>query len=137
METKQFKKEDIEKMVHEVMFFEKPEIFNSVVKAICNGDSVVVDGLCYKGNGQYVNRNLKKRYKYKMLVPIVDKYDNLYSTDLYEGNKENAIKGEYAIYRITRQLAIGIVCIVETDYKLKRFDFGYTQDNWGQYKIIV
>jgi len=136
MDTKKFTKKEVEKMVREVMFFEKKEHFNAVVKAIHNGSSVVVDGLSYIGNGKYVNRNLKKRYKYKMLVPIVDKYNNLYSTDLYEGGAERAIKGQYAIYRITRQLAIGIVAIIETDYNVDRLDWGYRDDKWGYYKII-
>ena len=136
MEKKKLTKKEIRGAVVTIMRFETEELLNEIVDGIYDGYSVIVDALSYRGNGSYVRRNSKDRYKYKMIVPILDKYNNLYSTDLHEGGVENAIKGDYGIYRATRQLVIGVIVKIETDYKIERFGFGYRDGNYGIYKLV-
>jgi len=130
-------KEELSSALRNVMDFETEDLFNKVLSCLISGDSALIDAISYIGNGRYVQRNLKKRYKYKLIVPIVDRNMNLYSTDLYEGSAERAIKGEYGIYRHTRQLCIDFISKIPTDYDKNRFDYGYRDEEYGISKINI
>lgn len=137
MESKQLTKEELGVSLKKIMHFETDEIFNKVLLGLASGRSVLVDAIAYIGNGRYVKRTLKKRYKYKLITPILDNQNNLYSTDLYEGGAENALKGPYGIYVCTRQMCIDFITTVDTDYSVDRFDFGYKDGKYGTYKLII
>jgi len=137
MQEKIITKEELSNSIKNVMSFETEDIFKKVINALLEGKSVLLDAVSYIGNGRYVDRGLKKRYKYKLIAPILDNNNNLYSTDLYEGGAERAIKGEYGIYRATRQLCVDFISEIEPDYNKERFDFGYKNEEYGIYKIII
>ncbi len=137
MNTKTLTKEEVRDALKKVMYFETDELLQEATKILCEGKSVLVDGLTYLGNGQHTRRTNKKRYKYKMIVPIVDSQGSLYSTDLFEGNVKNAITGKYGVYIVTRQLCIDVVGGIDTDYDIERFDFGYKDDKYGRFKVEV
>lgn len=130
-------RKEVEWSVSSIMKFDTDELFKEVVDSLCSGFSVVVDAVAYMGNGRYERRNKKARYRFKMITPIADKCGLLYSTDLFEGGAENAIKGHYGIYRATRQLVVGVVAKVETDYNIERFGFGYKDGSYGIYKVSL
>ena len=115
------------------------ELLEQITQAICDRKSVVIDAVSYLGNGKYVKHNTKGRYKYKMFVPFVDKNGNIYSTDLFKGNINNAKTAIYEIYSFTRQLVIEIVEVLDTDFATawNRFGYGYTPEKWGQNMIYV
>jgi len=136
MKTKKVSKEQLKGIVSNIMEFETDELLEKAVNSLFEGYSVIVDAVCYIGNGRYVDKKSKKRYKYKMIVPILDNYNNLYSTDLYQENSSNAIMAKYAIYRATRQKVVDVVAGIKTDYSLNRFDFGYKNGEYGIFKMI-
>lgn len=115
------------------------QLLEEVTQAICDGKSVVVDALTYKGNGNYAKESERGRYKYKMFVPFCDKNGSIYSTDLFKGSINGAKKASYEIYSHTRQLVIGVVEVFDTDYETawKKFGHGYTPEKWGQNRIYV
>ena len=131
MEEKRLTKEEVKKALENILHFENDLDLDWSVDKLLGGDSIVVDALAYIGNGKWVKRESKKRYKYKMIVPILDKNNNLYSTDLFSGDIKNAICGKYAIYRATRQKVINVGGRVDTDYSLDRFEFGYKDGSYG------
>lgn len=136
METKQLTKEEIKIAVSNIMNFEKDELIDEISGGLYDGYSVLIDAVSYIGNGRWVNPKLKKRYKYKLIAPIVDDYNNLYSTDLYELNAEYAINGHYGIYTATRQMCIGIISIIKANYSIEKFMPGYRDAKYGIYKLI-
>ena len=115
------------------------ELLEEVTQAICDGKSVVVDAVSYKGNGKYVRENERGRYKYKMFVPFCDKNGNIYSTDLFKGHISGAKKAKFEIYSYTRQLVIDVVEVFDTDFATAwtKFGWGYTPEKWGQNRIYV
>lgn len=135
MKTKKLSLEDIKKYLKNIIIFEDMEMLDEAAQAISKGYSVVLDALSYRGNGHWVKANERGRYKYKMIVPIFSNDGVFYSTDLYKGGAENAIRGKYAIYRATRQLVFGIVAKVEADYDIKRFEHGYADGSYGIFKL--
>lgn len=120
----------LENAVGKVMHFETEELFQSVVKKIQNGYSVLVYAKSYLGNGHWKFGE----YRYKLLVPIFDNDGRIYSTDLFK-TAENAIKGRYEIYIHTRQRAMKIIATLETDISGDRFGFGYTEESYGRLSL--
>lgn len=135
-EEKKLSRDQISEALQNILSFESGELFDSVLNSLHAGKSVLIDALAYMGNGKHENRKKKKRYRFKMIVPIVSNNGSLYSTDLYEGGSENAMKGRYAIYRATRQMAVELIAEIETDYRIERFEHGYREDSYGFYKVI-
>ena len=113
------------------------QLLDEVTDGLCAGYSVLVDALCYRGNGNYDKPNKKDRYRYKLIVPIVSNSNDFYSTDLFSGDAENAIKAKYGIYTYTRQWLIKVVAKVEADYSIDRFGNGYKEEKYGIYKLNV
>jgi len=97
---------------------------------------VVVNAVSYIGAGEYTRINEKGRYKYKMIVPIISKCGELYSTDLYKDNVKFAIDGEYRIYH-TQQKVVDVICEIPADFSENRMGHGYTQEKYGYYKMAV
>lgn len=130
--------EEVREAVKKVMTWETEKPLDRVVQAICDGKSVIVDAVCYRGNGRYESSRAKDRYKYKMFVPFVDKRGNIYSTDLFK-EFEYAKDATFEVYTFTRQKVLGVVAIFETDWNTawERFGFGYTERDWGQERIYV
>lgn len=135
MEEKKVTKEELREYLRGVLHFETEDLLAECVDHLHEGRSIVLDALSYLGNGRHEKRTLKYRYKYKMIVPILDKNNRLYSTDLFISPKENAEKGCYGVYCVTRQLAIGLVNVLETDYSNERFGHGYRDGKYGSFKI--
>lgn len=113
--------------VKKVMYFDTDALLDEVVALLSNGKSVVVMTELYLGNGKW---KLDK-YRYKMLVPVADKSGCLYSTDVFP-SVENAIAGEYGIYRATRQNAKKVVMSLEADISNERYGWGYTEEKYGR-----
>jgi protein involved in sex pheromone biosynthesis len=129
-------KEEIGKKLKDVLHFDDDFTFNKTVEGLSEGYSVVLDAVAYIGNGRCVDRNKKKRYQYKMIVPILTDHGQFYSTDLFEKSSKNAIDGSYALYQHTRQLAVGIVGVVDTVYSPERFEFCYRDGKYGFNKLV-
>lgn len=140
VKERKMSRHEVEQAIRKVMVWDfgngGEELLAEITRGICDGKSVVVDAVSYIGNGRYVKEGTKDRYQYKMFVPFVDKRGNIYSTDLFKGSKENAIKATYEIYTCTRQWVIKVVDVIDTDYSLNRFGHGYTPDDWGIERIV-
>lgn len=135
METIIKTKEEIKQSLKNILYWDNDLDLDFAIDTLSKGESIVIDAISYIGNGKWVNKLSKNRYKYKMIVPIMDKNNNLYSTDLFEGDIKNAICGKYGIYRATRQKCVNVVAKVDTNYSLNRFDFGYKDGIYGIYGI--
>jgi hypothetical protein len=124
MEKLQMTREEVYENVKKIMTWDfendGEKLLNEVVDGICASKSVVIDATAYIGNGKYVPLRRKDRYKYKMIVPAVDKNKSIFSTDLYSGDMKFAIEGQYGIYTYTRQLVIKVLALVEPDISLER-----------------
>lgn len=130
-------KEEIREKIKKILYFDEEWLLNKTVEDLSKGYSVVLDAVTYIGNGRWVDPGKKKRYQYKMIVPILTNDGNFYSTDLYEKSSKNAIDGAYALYIHTRQLAVSLVGVVNTDYRPERFEFGYKDGSYGFNKLIT
>lgn len=137
MKTVKKTKKDIEKAVRDMMEFEEgTNLFNLIVYALSQKKSVIVDAVVYIGNGRHEKKTKKNRYRYKMIVPIMDDMGNLYSTDLFNGEPKYAEKSSYEIYRHTRQLVVDVVYIVTPDYAAKRRGWGYKKNGFNKVILI-
>jgi hypothetical protein len=115
------------------MHFDKPELLDAVVTRICEGKSVLVDALAYRGNGKY-DRS-RDRYHFKVISPIACR-DTFYSTDLYK-KAEHAMEGKFGVYTYTRQLVIKVICYFDPEFSAEKLDHGYKEGKYGLYKIKV
>lgn len=134
MNEKKLTQKQVEECLKNICHFNEEDLQHCATKLL-EGFSVVVDAVAYMGNGKWVKAEKKARYKYKMIVPILSNDNTLYSTDLYEGTVDNAIRGKYATYRATRQKVVKVIAEVVTDYSIERFDFGYKDGAYGIYKL--
>lgn len=124
--------EDVKQAIMTIMYFDTDELLEEVLERISEGKSVVLLTELYMGAGRW---KLSK-YKYKMIVPVLDKHLRFYSTDVFEF-VQDALEGEYGIYSVTRQNAKKIMCSLDADTADSRFGFGYTEEDYGRNLLMT
>lgn len=113
-----------------VMHFENEQVLDEAVEALDSGRSVLLETELYCGNGKW----RLGEYRYKMIVPSVDKTGRLYSTDVFKTHSA-AIEATYEIYICTRQNVLRVVRVLPADLSDNRYGFGYTQDSYGRFTL--
>lgn len=136
MQQKEITIEDLKKELNRVIDFNDDRLLNLALDGLSRGRSIVVDAVSYLGNGSYEKQNKRGRYKYKLIVPVISKAGELYSTDLFKDDVKYAIRAKYALYH-TQQMVVDIIAEIKPDFDEKRMEFGYTQEKYGYYKLKI